>query len=60
MSRSVMSELYIVESIKCHSFELNRLDVHFVLSVEKNIVFMVVLSLFLAISHGVVSVKLDS
>ena len=59
MSRSVMSELYIVESIKCHSFELNRLDVHFVLSVEKNIVFMVVLSLFLAISHGVVSVKLD-
>ena len=60
MSRSVMSELYIVESIKCHSFELNRLDVHFVLSVEKNIVFMVVLSLFLAISHGVVLVKLDS
>ena len=59
MSRSVMSELYIVESIKCHSFELNRLDVHFVLSVEKNIVFMVVLSLFLAISHGVVSVKLN-
>ena len=60
MSRSVMSELYIVESIKCHSFELNRLDVHFVLSVEKNMVFMVVLSLFLAISHGVVSVKVDS
>ena len=60
MSRSVMSELYIVESIKCHSFELNRLDVHFVLSVEKNIVFMVVLTLFLAISHGVVLVKLDS
>ena len=59
MSRSVMSELHIVESVKCHSFELNRLDVHFVLSVEKNIVFMVVLSLFLAISHGVVSVKLD-
>jgi len=59
MSRSVMSELYIVESIKCHSFELNRLDVHFVLSVEKNIVFMVVLSLFLAISYGVVSVKLN-
>ena len=59
MSRSVMSELYIVESIKCHSFELNRLDVHFVLSVEKNIVFMVVSSLFLAVYHGVVSVKLD-
>ena len=60
MSRSVMSELYIVESIKCYSFEMNRFDVHFMLSVEKSIVFMVVLSLFLAISHGVVSVKLDS
>ena len=53
-------ELYIAESIKCHSFELNRFDVHFILSVEKNIFFlMVVLSLFLAVYHGVVSVKLD-
>ena len=47
-----------MESIKCHTFELNRLGVHFILSVEKNIVFMVVLSLFLAVYPGVVSVKL--
>ena len=55
----VLMELYIVESIKCHSFEMNRFDVHFMLSVEKSIVFMVVLSLFLAVYHGIVSVKLD-
>ena len=52
-------ELYIVESIKCRTFELNQLAVHFMLSVEKNIVFTVVLSLFLAIYHGIVSMKLD-
>ena len=55
----VLMELYIVESIKCHTFELNQLAVHFMLSVEKNIVFTVVLSLFLAIYHGIVSMKLD-
>ena len=48
-----------MESIKCHSFELNRLDIHLILSVEKNIVFMIVSSLFLAVYHGVVSVKLN-
>ena len=48
-----------MESIKCHSLEVNRFDDHFILSVEKNIVFMGVSSLFLAVYHGVVSVKLD-
>ena len=48
-----------MESIKCHSFEMNRFDVHFILSVEKSIAFMVVFSLFLAVYHGIVSVKLD-
>ena len=48
-----------MESIKCYSFEMNRFDVHFMLSVEKSIVFMVVLSLFLAVYHGIVLVKLD-
>ena len=48
-----------MESIKCHTFELIQLAVHFMLSVEKNVVFMVVLSLFLAIYHGIVSMKLD-
>ena len=48
-----------MESIKCHTFELNQLAVPFMLSVEKNVVFMVVLSLFLAIYHGIVSMKLD-
>ena len=33
-------ELDIVEWIKCRTFELNRLDVHFILSVEKNIFFV--------------------
>ena len=35
-----------MESIKCHSFELNRLDVHFILSVEKNIFFVCVCGCF--------------
>ena len=48
-----------MESIKCPTFELNQLAVHFMLSVEKNTVFMVVLSLFLATYHGIVSMKLD-
>ena len=48
-----------MESVKCHIIELNQLGVHLILSFEKNIVFVVVLSLFLTDYHALVSVKLD-